>query len=710
MKLAWRHSLTSRTLLKIAAAVGVIIVVATCVTYALVFRAAEERGLIHLSQYIAERVQRQEAQLEQIAGNLIVAREAYIRRYREADPPGFLAQWDRWFERNPDGAWRSRREYSNDYEYAPLWAHRDFGPAPSDDLKRRVLVMFEVCQKFLPGWVRGFRSLYGFTSDTPAVIGFDPALPGWVYDQPADYAVNTEEFGAVALRENNPARALAWTGTTSNTGSGTSLVSAVLPVEIDGRHVISVAHDMLVTSLIEETTRSGIPGMTHMIFREDGRIIAYPNRAADIFAGNGQLNMKAAGDPALAALHAAVTGRQGHAFVGYDPVSERYYAVHRLAGPEWLYLAAMPRSVLRDEAFASAKWVLWSAALSLALLLLLLGAILKRSIALPIGELVGVTRRLAAGERDVALPVTRTDELGALVSAFNEMTAQIRARDAALLDEKARLEERVAGRTAELRATNENLRESEERLARALERQTEVARLKSEFVALVSHEFRTPLEVITSSAFNLERYFDRLPPERRQEMLAAIQRAVRRMAGMTEQVLLLGRLEPGRGGFDPRPLELETCCRLVAEETASVTQRRCPVALRLAGDLAGARADEAAFRHLLGNLLSNAVKYSPPGSPVELAVERSGADAVFTVTDRGCGIPEADRARLFEAFRRGANVGHTPGTGLGLVIVRRGVELHGGALTVESREGEGTRFTVRLPLFAPSTASSAVVL
>ena len=112
------------------------------------------------------------------------------------------------------------------------------------------------------------------------------------------------------------------------------------------------------------------------------------------------------------------------------------------------------------------------------------------------------------------------------------------------------------------------------------------------------------------------------------------------------------------------------------------------------------------MRHILSNLLSNAAKYSDAGRNILLTVKREGSDAVFRVIDRGCGIPKADLARLFQAFHRGSNVRRVPGTGLGLVIVRRCVEMHGGDISCDSVEGRGTTFTVRLPMFGNSTKES----
>jgi len=135
------------------------------------------------------------------------------------------------------------------------------------------------------------------------------------------------------------------------------------------------------------------------------------------------------------------------------------------------------------------------------------------------------------------------------------------------------------------------------------------------------------------------------------------------------------------------------------EETLSATNRRCPIELMVAPSLnRGIQGDESLLRHILSNLLSNAVKYSAEGHPVRFEVNRDAGHLIFVVRDEGIGIPEADRSHLFEAFHRASNVGQTQGTGLGLLIVKRCVELLDGSISFESREGLGTTFTVRVPV------------
>jgi signal transduction histidine kinase len=269
-----------------------------------------------------------------------------------------------------------------------------------------------------------------------------------------------------------------------------------------------------------------------------------------------------------------------------------------------------------------------------------------------------------------------------------------------------RLEGRVADRTADLRSANEQLKEevagrerAETEVQRALAQEKQLSELKSRFVSMVSHEFRTPLGIIAGSAEILDAYLERLSPEERKSNIRDITDATRHMARMMEEVLLLGRVEAGKMTCRPGPLDLAVFGRRLTDEVISATNGRCPIEFMPAAGLVEAQADENLLRHIFTNLLNNASKYSAPGSTVEFRIEPRGHLAIFTVRDFGIGIPEADVKNLFQAFHRGSNVGDAPGTGLGMTIVKRCVELHAGRIAFESKEGSGTTFIVALPLF-----------
>lgn len=261
------------------------------------------------------------------------------------------------------------------------------------------------------------------------------------------------------------------------------------------------------------------------------------------------------------------------------------------------------------------------------------------------------------------------------------------------------LRRQVSMRTAELRTSNERLRQSEQALQSALTQEQEINQLKTSFVSMVSHEFRTPLGVIVSSVDILRRYFDRIGPDMREQQLDIILRSTGTLSGLVEDLLLLGKAEAGKLHCQVAPLDLETFCRGLVDEVASATRRACPIEMLCEGDFTGVAADESLLRPALMNLLSNAVKYSPAGAAVAFEVRRESKDVRFVIRDRGIGIPPNDQPRLFVAFARASNVGNRQGTGLGLVIAKRCVDLHGGRIEFTSALGQGTTFSVILPLF-----------
>jgi PAS domain S-box-containing protein len=242
-------------------------------------------------------------------------------------------------------------------------------------------------------------------------------------------------------------------------------------------------------------------------------------------------------------------------------------------------------------------------------------------------------------------------------------------------------------------------KQAEVEMLRTIAREKELSQLRSNFVSMVSHEFRTPLGIIQSSAGLLRDFHDRMQPSEREEQLESITRNTWRMAGMMEEVLVLSRLDAGKLIFQPAPFDLNGFCRRVVDEVLSATCRRCLIELSLNSVPQETQADERLLGHIFTNLLSNAVKYSEPGATVHFVVERHQGDAVCTVRDDGIGISEEDQQHLFKSFHRGGNVGTRPGTGLGLLLVKRCVELHRGKVHVNSKIGEGTTVTVSIPVF-----------
>jgi PAS domain S-box-containing protein len=242
----------------------------------------------------------------------------------------------------------------------------------------------------------------------------------------------------------------------------------------------------------------------------------------------------------------------------------------------------------------------------------------------------------------------------------------------------------------------------EAELLNTLEKEKELSELKSRFVSMTSHEFRTPLSTILSASELLEYYGNQWTEEERLEQLHLIQQAVQHMTQLLEDILIIGRAEANRLEFQPGLVEMTHFCRtLVAQVQVSIGKQHilsytshCP--------LLTAQMDEKLLRQILTNLLSNAVKYSPPHSTIQFELSCDNRMVILQVQDQGIGIPPEDLPRLFDSFHRAKNVGTIPGTGLGLAIVKHCVDVHGGSITVDSKVGEGTRFRVALPMGASS--------
>lgn len=260
-------------------------------------------------------------------------------------------------------------------------------------------------------------------------------------------------------------------------------------------------------------------------------------------------------------------------------------------------------------------------------------------------------------------------------------------------------------------ATMEDITQSkriEEELSKALETERELNQLKSRFITMVSHEYRTPLTTILSSAELLERYTHKFAEETKLKHYQSIQTSAQALAQLVNDVLTLNKIEAGKQEFNPSPINLEQFCHELMEDLqltlgsqhnlVFTSQAYNKLTAQQTDSRDSSYIDERLLRYIISNLLSNAIKYSPKDSTIQFNLTYEQNNAILQIQDEGIGIPLEDQAHLFESFHRGSNVGTISGTGLGLTIVQRCVELHRGQMAVESEVGVGTRFTVTLPL------------
>jgi PAS domain S-box-containing protein len=261
----------------------------------------------------------------------------------------------------------------------------------------------------------------------------------------------------------------------------------------------------------------------------------------------------------------------------------------------------------------------------------------------------------------------------------------------------AGLEAKVEQRTHILREALQELEKSQEELSAALSKEKELNEIKSRFVSMASHEFRTPLSTILSSANLLSRYTTTEDQDRRDKHIKRTKDAVKHLNVLLEDFLSVGKLEEGKVVAEPAPFGLREVLEEVTEEMQALTKRGQRIQCHYQGDQVIV-SDKRMVKNILINLLSNAIKFSDEGAPIELAAEpRPAGGAVISVRDKGIGVSAEDQQHLFTSFFRGANVINIEGTGLGLHIVRRYVDLLHGTISLESALGEGTCVTIGLP-------------
>jgi len=257
-------------------------------------------------------------------------------------------------------------------------------------------------------------------------------------------------------------------------------------------------------------------------------------------------------------------------------------------------------------------------------------------------------------------------------------------------------------------------KQAEEDICKTLEQQQKLNELKSRFVTMASHEFRTPLASILSSSELIEHYSHKWSEEKKLSHLSRIQASVKHMTELLNDVLLLGKSEAGKLELNPSKINLAQFCQDLIEEVQITSQthqiiyqiKSCLKANNDQNQKSEVGNDEPDFmvvmdvkilRHIISNLLSNAIKYSPDSDKVKFELTCQDKQATFRVQDFGIGIPISEQNQLFDSFHRANNVGSIPGTGLGLPIVKRSVDLCGGKIYFCSEVDVGSTFTISLP-------------
>lgn len=235
-------------------------------------------------------------------------------------------------------------------------------------------------------------------------------------------------------------------------------------------------------------------------------------------------------------------------------------------------------------------------------------------------------------------------------------------------------------------------------LRTALSQEIELRNVRNRFISMVSHEFRSPLASMSTSLELLERYSDRMTPEKQRERHTHMRDQIRELTQLLDDVLILMKTDSVGLDFHAEHLDIVSLCQGVLEQIRQNDSQQHMFQFTTAMDTFPYEGDPKLLRSAVRNLLTNAVKYSPPQSTVSLDVSRVDGVVAIRVTDQGIGIPDVEQQRIFDPFFRATNAHPVPGTGLGMAITKQAVDAHQGVIELDSVAGKGSTFTIKLPV------------
>ena len=716
--------------------IAAVILLSTVFSYLHMLHTLRTEALVQLEQYVSERSQREQSIFVLAEDNHAILKKALEERIRTLQREDVSARFDSLFVRLPDGTVRRRPESFDGTKMVGLFAPSDV--VLDTDFRTRVLAAYDVLTSYGPAFHVRFKSTY-IVLPEGAIIEYWPEEPTWSQDIEPGFLPSSFEYFTVSQPENNPRRQTAWTGIFEDEISKIWMVSVSTPLDLDGHHVATISHDVLLNELMNRTINDHLPGAYNVLFRDDGQLIAHPSLTQDGAKGGYNI-LNAATQPETAASRLGSQENADHLHRLFEQVKTRgsdqtvlalpeygeYVAVMGLRGPGWNLATVLPESVVARPALQAARTVLVLGVLSLLLELAIMSWVLRQQITRPLAAFAEATDKVAAGDFLVALDTSRGDELGQLARAFRLMAGEVQRREEALREANEGLEQRVEERTRELKDVHLQLVQTARRAGMA------------EIATNVLHNVGNVLNsVYTSAQLAKERMggmrLDQvgrvagLLEERRPELAAFLtqdergknvlpflgklgQNLLEERQRITELLDDVGRYTEHVGDIvkvqqnyarTPRlqePVQLTELVEDALRINAAGLQRHQVKVQRHLDELPPVMADKHKALMILVNLVSNA-KYAMDAIPVgerlvTVRLERAHEQIRIAIHDNGMGIAPELLTRIFQYGFTTREEGH----GFGLHSSALAAQEMGGSLTVHSDgPGKGATFTLELP-------------
>ncbi len=719
--------------------VAVVIALTTLVSYLHILRSIRTETLTRMEWGVSERSQREQAIFLLAQDDHALVAKAFQERilaWREKDPNPLFESL---FTLQADGTIRNKREGFDGTKMPGVFVPR--GVRDDADFRRRLLAAYEAVSLYGPAFHVRFTDT-GIMLPEGVVVGYWPEGATYFLDLDPSFSILNLEYFTLGLPENNSSRKSAWTGIFEDVPSRTWMVTVVTPVDLEGRHVGTVSHDVLLDELMRRTVLDHLPEGYNLLFRDDGLLIAHPGlrvksgvepynilndprKPEDVFEEGGTAEARAH----LQAIVKAVKGLKRGQLGVHLPEYGEYLAAARLHGPEWEFVTVLPERVVSSAAFHVARYVLMFGLASLLVELAVMYWALRQQITRPLEAFTQATDQVAAGDFKVSLETSRDDELGRLAQGFQLMAQEVQRREEELLQANEGLEQRVVERTQELTEVHRQLVETARQVGRA------------EIATNVLHNVGNVLNSVHTSALvaqerlaalkidNVERTVDlveqhqgdlasfltqdprgrnALPFLRRlgKHMLAERQEIQTLLSDVSRHTEHIGSIVKLQQNFARMPLHLlepTTLSELVEDAVrinqAALTRHSVKVERNL-GDVPSVLTEKHKVLMILVNLISNA-KYALdelPEAERRLTVSLrslSNERVQIEVRDNGIGIEPEMLTRIFQRGFTTREEGH----GFGLHSSALAAQELGGSLVAHSEgPGKGATFTLELPV------------